>query len=154
MSHKDDLEQYERTEAEPIVRLLRQMAPPDVERAPPDFRVKVLVRIEAEKRARRKRFSWTFGYQAPVALVAGVLLGIAVVPLLQTPPLDGPPIDDPIVFRGPDGTPAPPPTHASPEAWLEAIAELLVTGQVDRAHAELAAFRQKYPHYDRGVEGQ
>jgi hypothetical protein len=57
MSGQDELERYERTEARDLVRLFEMSRPQGELRAPPDFRLKVLSKIE-KNTSRRGVFSW------------------------------------------------------------------------------------------------
>lgn len=54
MPRKDALERYEQTEAQDLIRLFQAVRPPEVQ-PPPDFRAKVLTRVE-QRRARHGLF--------------------------------------------------------------------------------------------------
>lgn len=76
MSGQDELERYERTEARDLIRLLEMSRPKGELRAPPDFRLKVLSKIE-KKTPRRGIVSWLNVAFAPTwvpALTAALLL--------------------------------------------------------------------------------
>ncbi len=57
MSRQDELERYEQAEAQDLIRLLEMSRPQEARRAPPDFRMKVLAKIE-QRRSRRSAFGW------------------------------------------------------------------------------------------------
>jgi len=57
MSGQDKLERYEQTEARDLIRLLERSRPCGELRAPPDFRLKILSKIEKSS-SRRRVFSW------------------------------------------------------------------------------------------------
>lgn len=57
MSGQDELERYEQTEARDLIRLLEMSRPQEELRAPPDFRLKVLNKIN-RPRPRRRGLSW------------------------------------------------------------------------------------------------
>ncbi|MDH3604790.1 MAG: hypothetical protein OEU26_34730 [Candidatus Tectomicrobia bacterium] len=61
MSGTDELEQYERTEAQDIMHLFKAAKPVDEVRAPPDFRLKLMRKI-AERRERPRAFAWRRGW--------------------------------------------------------------------------------------------
>ena len=48
MPRKDALERYEQTEAQDLIRLFQAVRPPEVQ-PPPDFRAKVLTRVEQRR---------------------------------------------------------------------------------------------------------
>jgi hypothetical protein len=76
MSGQDELERYERTEARDLVRLFEMSRPQGELRAPPDFRLKVLSKIE-KNTSRRGVFSWlhvAFTTTWVPALTAALLL--------------------------------------------------------------------------------
>jgi hypothetical protein len=78
MSRKDDLERYENMEARGIIQWLAAMKPSHEVQAPPDFRVKVLTRLE-QRRARRRFPVRLFGLTPPTwvpALAVGLLLSL------------------------------------------------------------------------------
>ena len=78
MAQHDKLEQYERTEAQEIIRLLQAMQPQQEAQAPADFRVKVLRKV-AERQAHRWGFAWLSGLMTPAwapAVALGFLLRI------------------------------------------------------------------------------
>jgi hypothetical protein len=80
MSSSDELEQYERTEAQDILRLFKAAQPVHEVRAPSDFRLKVMRKI-AERRERPRAFAWTAGWwQAAVvpALTALLVLSLGI----------------------------------------------------------------------------
>ena len=83
MSGQDELEWYERTDARELIRLLEASRPQGDRRAPPDFGLKVLSRIEAE-RARRSFFlqlvdAWTPTWaSAAAAALLALSLGLNV----------------------------------------------------------------------------
>lgn len=80
MSRQDELERYERTEARKLIQLLEMSRPQEVRRAPPDFRLKVLNKIE-QRRPRRGVLSWMNVALAPAwapALAALLLLSLGV----------------------------------------------------------------------------
>ena len=146
MTNKDELEQYETSEARDAVRMIRKLSPPPIERAPPSFQNAVMRRIRTTK-VPAKRFAWTSWYQVPLSLAAGVILGVVLAPsflsLEQTVR-----IDDHLDFRGKPGD-SRLVDKRIPEEWLESIAELLVKGQVAKAYQELGEFKKRYPAYER-----
>ena len=76
MSGQDELERYEQAEARDLVRLLEMSRPQGELRAPPDFRLKVLRKIEKNS-SRRGIFSWLHVALVPTwvpALTAALLL--------------------------------------------------------------------------------
>jgi hypothetical protein len=77
MAQHDDLERYERTEAQEIVRLLQAMQPQQEAQAPADFRVKVLHRVE-ERRSRHGVLAWLTDLMTPAWAPAAVALGLVV----------------------------------------------------------------------------
>lgn len=82
MSRPDELERYEQTEAQDLIRLLEMSRPQQEERrAPPDFRLNVLSKIE-QRRSRRRVFSWlnvVFAPSwAPALALALLLLSLGV----------------------------------------------------------------------------
>lgn len=80
MSSADELEQYERTEAQDVLRLFKAAQPVHEVRAPSDFRLKVMRKI-AERRERPRAFAWTAGWwQAAVvpALTALLVLSLGI----------------------------------------------------------------------------
>jgi hypothetical protein len=80
MPRKDDLERYESTQARDIVRLFEAMKPPHEVQAPPDFRVKVLTRLE-QQRARRGLLAGLTRVLTPAwvpALAVSLLLSLSV----------------------------------------------------------------------------
>jgi hypothetical protein len=76
MAQHDELEQYERTEAQEIIRLLQAMQSQQGASAPADFRAKVLHKVE-ERRAQRWGFAWLTGLLTP-AWAPVVALGFLV----------------------------------------------------------------------------
>jgi hypothetical protein len=76
MSGQEELERYEQTEARDLIRLLEMSRPPGELRAPPDFRFKVLSKIE-KKPSCRGMFSWLHVAFVPTwapALTAALLV--------------------------------------------------------------------------------
>lgn len=145
MTDKDDLDQYETSEAQDTVRLIRKLSPPLIERAPPSFQDEVMRRIKTRK-APQKRFTWTPWYQVPLSVAAGLILGVVLGPSFLS--LDQPErINGNREFRGKSGDLRPVDKRV-PEEWLESIAELLVKGQVAKAYQELGEFKKHYPDYE------
>jgi hypothetical protein len=80
MSSADELEQYERTEAQDVLRLFKAAQPVHEVRAPADFRLKVMRKI-AERRERPRAFAWTASWwQTTVvpALTALLVLSLGI----------------------------------------------------------------------------
>ena len=69
MSGTDELEQYERTEAQDIVRLFKAAQPMDEVRAPSDFHLKLMQKI-AERRERPRAFAWIADWWQPAVIPA------------------------------------------------------------------------------------
>jgi hypothetical protein len=79
MPQQDDLERYENTEARELLRLFAAVRPAQEKQAPPDFRVKVLNRIE-QRRARRGFLAGVTRLLTPAwvpVLAAGLLLSLS-----------------------------------------------------------------------------
>ena len=72
MAQHNELERYEHTEAQEIIRLLQAMQPQQEAGAPADFRVKVLHKVE-ERRAQRWGFAWLTGFMTPAWASAAAL---------------------------------------------------------------------------------
>jgi hypothetical protein len=78
MPRKDELERYERTEAQEIMHLFAAARPSQEIQAPADFRAKVLAKVE-KRRSRQGVFAWFTGVFTPAwapALAAGLLLSL------------------------------------------------------------------------------
>ena len=78
MSRQDELEHYEHTEAQDLIRLLGGMRPPQDIRAPADFRAKVLRQVE-QRRGHRGVLAWVMEWGSPVltpALAAMLLISL------------------------------------------------------------------------------
>jgi hypothetical protein len=76
MSGQDKLERYEQTEARDLIRLLEMSRPRGELRAPPDFRLKILSKIEKSS-SRRRVFAWLNVVSVPgwaPALTAALLV--------------------------------------------------------------------------------
>lgn len=80
MSSTNELEEYERTEARDILRLLKAAKPMGEVRAPPDFYLKLMRKI-AERRDRPRAFAWPAGWLQPAvvpALTALLVLSLGI----------------------------------------------------------------------------
>ncbi len=78
MSRQDELERYEQTEAQHLIELLEASKSPEALRAPPDFRLNVLRKIE-QRQSRRSAWSWVKMDWAPAwapAVVALLLISL------------------------------------------------------------------------------
>ena len=147
MTHENELKHHEATEAKELVRLLKKMGQPQAQCAPPSFQTEVLARLE-EKRGDRQRHTSAFGYRVPVALAASLVLGFGLAVFFLENEIYKPYPDETMHFRGGYSEPASTDEYQSPEEWLETIAELLVTGQVNKAYQQITAFRRQYPKYE------
>lgn len=147
MTQKKELENHEATEAKEIVRLLKKMGQPQAQCAPPSFQTKVLARLE-ENRGDQQRHTWALGYRVPLALTAGLVLGFGLAVFFLENEIYRSHFDEIMHFRGANSEPASTDKYQSPEEWLESIAELLVTGQVDEGYQQIRAFRQQYPTFE------
>ena len=147
MTDRKELENYEAKQAEEIVRLLKKKGQPEAECAPPSFQNKVLTRLE-EKRGDRQQHSRTFGFRLPLALAAGLILGFGLGVFFPENLIFKPYSDETRHFRGANSESASADKYQSPEEWLESIAELLVTGQVNEAYQQIRAFRQQHPTFE------
>lgn len=146
MTDRKELENYEAAEGKEIVRLLKKMEQPDPERAPSSFQTKVQARLE-DKRGHRQWHPWALGYRVPLAFAAGLVLGFGLPVFFPATEIGKPALDE-TVFRGGNTQSASTDKYQSPEEWLEYIAELLVTGRVNKAHQQITAFRQRHPNYE------
>jgi len=78
MDHHNDLEHYETTEAQDLIRLFTALRTPPAEHAPAHFRTKVLTQI-AHRQARRGWWAWLTQWETPsgvAALATGLLLSL------------------------------------------------------------------------------
>ena len=78
MPRKDELERYERTEAQEMIHLFAAARPSQEIQTPADFRAKVLAKVE-QRRSRQGVFAWFTGVFTPAwtpALAAGLLLSL------------------------------------------------------------------------------
>jgi hypothetical protein len=78
MPRKDELERYERTEAQEIIRLFAAARPTQEMQTPANFRAKVLAKVE-QRRSRQGIFAWVTGVFTPAwapALAVALLLSL------------------------------------------------------------------------------
>lgn len=149
MTDKDELEQYEASEARDVMALLKKLKPSRIEPAPSSFQTAVLRRLRA-KETPQKRFTWSPWWQVPLSMAAGLILGVFLTPLFFSLERTER-YNEPLEFRGRPGELS----HVDkqvPEEWLESIAELLVKGQVAQAYLELGEFKTRYPDYEQSAE--
>ena len=83
-----------------------------------------------------------------MALAAGLVLGFGLAVYFPESAIFKPYLDETMRFRGAESGPASADKYQSPEEWLESIAELLVTGQVNKAYQQITAFKQQYPKFE------
>ena len=88
-------------------------------------------------------------WQVPLSLAAGLMLGIFIMPEMQTVDSISPGSSDMVFMGDKHSTPveAKPLADQPPEEWLRTIAGLLLQGDPRKAEALLVEFNRRFPDY-------